>query len=277
MRNSMSPDTPPPDTSRLLRSDNKPRLVREKFRGKVFLIPSFITMVALFCGFLAIMSAVKGTFEIACGCIALAIILDGLDGRVARRLNATSAFGREFDSLADLIAFGLAPAILVYFWAFIPTFDDFGIAVSFIYVACAATRLARFNVTATGEVPAKNNSKRAFDGLPSPGGAAAIASAVYFHPVTLSSTLMMMLLLLYTFIIGGLMVSTLPFLSIKHFKLTEGNTRLNVLLLAAAVAITWYNFRSVMLIGTLGYLMTGPLGWFQNKKEVSATNKQLRA
>jgi len=124
------------------------RFVREKLKGKVFLVPSFITVLSIFCGFLALLSSFQGKFLYAAQCIGIAFILDGLDGRVARRLKATSEFGREFDSLSDLVAFGVAPASLLYSWAFGHIADEFGVLVSFVFVVCGATRLARFNVAA---------------------------------------------------------------------------------------------------------------------------------
>ena len=126
----------------------RPRLVKGRLQGKVFLIPSFITAVAIFCGFYALIGAIKGRFDHACLAIGLALLLDALDGRVARRLNATSEFGREIDSLSDIVSFGIAPAILIYQWAFNSLADDFGLLVSFLFVACGASRLARFNVMA---------------------------------------------------------------------------------------------------------------------------------
>ncbi|MCB0322004.1 MAG: CDP-diacylglycerol--serine O-phosphatidyltransferase, partial [Bdellovibrionales bacterium] len=161
--------------------------LRDRLQGKTFLIPSFITVVGIFCGFLAAISATRGEFVYACKCIALAILLDGLDGRVARKLNATSAFGREFDSLSDVVAFGVAPAILVYSWGFNRVADEFGLLIAFVFLVCGATRLARFNITSTGELVLRKSAGSGFQGLPIPGAAAAIASIVYCFPAPIEA------------------------------------------------------------------------------------------
>jgi CDP-diacylglycerol--serine O-phosphatidyltransferase len=223
--------------------------------GKLLLVPSFITVVGIFCGFLAIVSGVKGRFDYAAACIAIAFIVDGLDGRVARRLNATSAFGREFDSLSDVISFGVAPAMLVYSWAFAPFADDVGLLACFVYVACGAARLARFNID-TGTEPKKH-----FIGLPIPGAAAAIAALVHYDPTPVHNVAFTAVVFLYMFILAGLMVSTLEFISIKNVKLTRQNARLHFLALSVAVALMWYNSHFFLLIIGTGYALSGPVLW----------------
>jgi CDP-diacylglycerol--serine O-phosphatidyltransferase len=218
---------------------------------KALLVPSLITVVGMFCGFLAILSAFKGRFDPACLAILLAFVLDGVDGRVARHLNATSAFGREFDSLSDLVAFGVAPAVLTYCWGFAQFADDFGVLVSFLFVACGAARLARFNVTVSFE-PRKN-----FEGMPIPAAALAIISIIYFRPTPITNEFMTAMVLAYMAIIAGLMVSTVPFFSIKHVKLARGNPRPVLFLVALAVALIWYHPRVVLLVGSLGYTLSG--------------------
>ncbi len=227
-----------------------PELVRGKLQGN-FLVPSFITVVGIFCGFLAIISAIKGRYDYAAKCIGLAIILDGLDGRVARRLNATSAFGREFDSLSDAIAFGVAPAVLIYLWGFNSVADEFGLLISFLFVACGATRLARFNVTTSDE------PKKHFSGLPIPGAAFALLSIVIVFSEPLQNPVVVAGMLTYTALLGFLMVSTIPFFSIKHLKLSQGNPRRNVALLAFVVALMWYYSRFVLLAVATGYALSG--------------------
>lgn len=237
-----------------MRLKRGPRYVREKFRGKSFLIPACVTVTGIFCGFLALVSVFKGRFEYATKCIGLAIILDGLDGRVARRLNATSAFGREFDSLADVIAFGVAPAFLVYFWAFNSMFDEFGLLVSFVFVVCGATRLARFNIMASGE---SGQASSSFVGLPIPGAAAAIASVIYCYPEPITNVFAVSFMLGYTLFIGSLMVSTVPYLSVKRVKLTHGNQAILVVLVALTVALTWKYSELVILTLATSYAWSG--------------------
>lgn len=228
-----------------------PRFMREKFHGKVFLVPSSVTVVGIFCGFLALISAIHGSFEYAAKCIGLAIILDGIDGRVARRLNATSAFGREFDSLSDVIAFGVAPAVLFYCWGFSQSADEFGVLAGFIYVVCTAARLARFNVATT------DDPKSYFVGLPSPGAAAAIASVVYAYPEAISSDWAAGFLLCYLMLVGALMVTTIPFFSVKKIKFTRDQQKLYLLLLAFFVAIAWKYNRLVILLISTAYALSG--------------------
>lgn len=247
------------------------RFMREKLQGKTFLIPSFITVTAVFCGFLAIISALKGQFEYATKCIALAIVLDGLDGRVARKLNATSEFGREFDSLSDLVAFGVAPGVLVYCWAFSATADEFGVLIAFIYVVCTATRLARFNIN-TG----KPESSKSFCGLPSPGAAAAIAALVYCFPDPISNEGLVGCVMVYMVLFAGLMVSTFPFLSVKHLKLTQGNPRLNLVVLAIAVALLWKYNRAMILFGSALYGLSGFIGFIWQRSYPESWEKQRR-
>ncbi len=233
-----------------------PRYVREKLQGKVFLIPSCITVVGIFCGFLAIMSAVQGqpqNFIYAAKCIGLAIILDGLDGRVARSLNACSAFGREFDSLSDVICFGVAPAVLVYCWAFKLPADELGILVSFVFLVCSAARLARFNIITSDE------PKSSFVGLPTPGAAAAMASIVYFTPEPVTHNAFAAVIFVYMLLIAFFMVSTLPFFSVKKIKLSPEHTGLLLVGLSVFVAVAWRYNQGVFLVGSTLYALSGPI------------------
>jgi len=229
----------------------RPRLVRvrERLKGKAFLIPNFITVISIFCGFLSIVSTFKGNHEYACKCILLSIILDGLDGRVARRLNAMSAFGREFDSLSDLVAFGVAPAMLIYSWAFSSSVDEFGLLLSFFFVVCGATRLARFSIA--------TEYRKHFTGLPIPGAAAAMSSLVYFSPTALSHSLVIYFICFYTVLIAVMMVSTLPYFSVKHLHFREANPRITLVVISLFVALAWYHSHLALLIGTNAYALSG--------------------
>lgn len=248
---------------------NSRKFMREKLHGKSFLVPSFITVVGIFCGFLAIISAIKGDFLYATRCIIVAIVLDGLDGRVARRLNATSAFGREFDSLSDVMSFGVAPAVLIYCWAFAATADDFGVLVSFLFIACSATRLARFNVKA-----AEEDSTSGFTGMPTPAAAAAVISIVFCFPETVSQPHYIMGMMVYTVVIGFLMVSNFPFFSIKRLRLSSGNPSINLILLAAAVAFAWKYTGFFLLVASNAYALSGPVGAVIDKSKKSSNSEQ---
>ena len=143
------------------------------FRG-VYLLPNLITTGSLFAGFYAIVAAMDGRFYAAAWAILVALILDGLDGRIARLTQSTSGFGVQYDSLADLVSFGVAPGILAYLWA-LKDFKQFGWAAAFLFVVCGALRLARFNVQQGSFDP------RYFNGLPIPAAAMMVAATVAFY------------------------------------------------------------------------------------------------
>lgn len=236
----------------------RPRLVKGRLHGKIFLIPSFITVIAIFCGFYALIAAIKGRFDHACLAIGLALILDALDGRVARRLNATSEFGREIDSLSDIVSFGVAPAILIYQWAFNGLADDFGLLVSFLFVACGASRLARFNVMAAAPL---SEQKKHFVGLPIPAAAVALTTIVYFNPAPLTQWFSVSAVMTYTIATSLLMVSTFTYFSPKYVRLTSGNIRQYIILFSIAVAAVWYNSRVLIPLGFFLYVLSGPVWW----------------
>ena len=149
--------------------DAEGRKVRH--RG-IYLLPNLFTTANLFAGFFCIVTAINGNFYVAAATVFVAMVLDSLDGRVARLTNTQSAFGAEYDSLSDMVAFGLAPAVLAYQWA-LSSLGNVGLTVAFIYVACAALRLARFN-TQIGKV-----DKKWFIGLASPAAAGVVAGSVW--------------------------------------------------------------------------------------------------
>jgi len=228
--------------------------VKDKFKGKTFLIPALITVGGVFCGFLAIISAFNGKYTYAAKCIGLAIILDGLDGRVARRLNATTAFGREFDSLSDLITFGVAPAVLMYSWGFSSIADEFGLLVSFVYLVSCATRLAKFNVKT-----AEDSSLGDFSGLPSPGAGAALVSIAFCFPEPIVTQTYTALILAYTFVIAFLMVAPISYSSVKKIQLEESDPRLLLVCLAGVTALLWkYNHEMILFMAT-AYALSGPV------------------
>ena len=147
----------------------------QRARRGMFLLPSMLTVANLFCGYACLVYTLRGEFSTAAPFIGIALVLDSLDGRIARLMNATSAFGVEFDSLADIVSFGVAPAILVCAWGLTP-FGQLGWAAGFLYVVAAGTRLARFNIQ-RGTV-----DKRYFVGMPSPSAACVLAATVFAFP-----------------------------------------------------------------------------------------------
>ena len=151
-------------------------LASKRVRRGVYLLPSLFTMGNMFCGYCCIVYAIRGEFATAAPFIGFAMVLDMLDGRVARMTGATSDFGIEFDSLADVISFGMAPALLSFMWGLQPL-GRIGWAASFLFVAAAAVRLARFNIQSGSQ------DKRYFVGMPSPAAAAVPAATVFAYPV----------------------------------------------------------------------------------------------
>src|ERR671919_2942431 len=158
------------------RRTDRPR----RFRRGVYLLPSLFTVANLFCGYACVVYAMRADFDTAALLIGVAMIVDTLDGFIARLTNTSSAFGVQLDSLADVVSFGLAPAILAFAWGLWPL-QRLGWAVGFLYVTAAALRLARFNIQT-----AAVTDKRYFVGMPSPAAAAVIASTVFLYPVGLA-------------------------------------------------------------------------------------------
>jgi CDP-diacylglycerol--serine O-phosphatidyltransferase len=178
-----------------------------------YFLPNIITTAALFAGFYAVVAALKGSFEPAAVWIFIAMILDGADGRIARLTNSTSAFGAQYDSIADMVSFGIAPALVVYSWS-LTHLGKPGWIAAFIFTAAVALRLARFNTQL--EVA----DKRFFTGLPSPAGAGVLASMVWFsHHLEIHLTPQLNILVaLITVLVGILMVSELRYFSFKQFN-----------------------------------------------------------
>ena len=188
---------------------------RKKFRKGVYLLPNLITSASLFGGFYAIIASLDGKFEYAAIAIIISGILDGLDGRVARLTGSSSKFGVEYDSLADVIAFGLAPGVLIFTWALRP-FGRYGWLAAFLYVVCGALRLARFNVQIT-----TIESKR-FNGLPIPASAALVASTVlmFFYIGRGDEMVKHVTVLVMVYALAFLMISNVHYYSFKEFNMS---------------------------------------------------------
>lgn len=247
---------------KLIRMELKERIYRRRF-----LVPNAVTLANMFCGFLTTIYAASGRFEKAALAIGFAILLDGLDGRVARRLNATSKFGVEFDSFSDLVSFGIAPALLVYHWCFKLTADEFGVFFTFVYVICAASRLARFNIA--------DENLQNFTGLPTPGAAALVAACVNFAPGTSFSIGSVVFGAVLMLLLSFLMVSKIEFFSLKLLKI-QGVPLMARILLGGGIALAWYFPSIVCLVLAGGYVASGPLDWlrrFQLGKRTEAREK----
>ena len=220
-----------------------------RFRRSMYLLPSVFTVANMFAGFFAVISTLNGRYDSAAIAIGIAVVLDGLDGRVARMTNATSDFGGEFDSLADVITFGIAPAILVYSWG-LADFGKFGPFSAFFFLICGAIRLARFNL---------QGGRKHFIGLPIPAGAGFIAATVHIFGQSPQTTLFKFYLVGIIFLLAFLMISTIPYPSFKRMSLSRGKPHLNVLMLALLVAgVIWYSQEVLMSIAAI-YLCSGLL------------------
>lgn len=250
MQETQPPSRPPP---------------RPRNRG-IYLLPNLFTTGGLFAGFYAIIAASQGRFDDACIAVFVAAILDGVDGRVARLTHTQSEFGVQYDSLADLISFGLAPALVMYHWALSTmkfdsvTAGKVGWIAAFLYAACAALRLARFNAQVAVV------DKRWFIGLASPAAAGLMASFVWTaHELGYTGEQLRYLALGVTVVAAVLMVSGLRYFS---FKAGPRNDRVPFLAIMAVVAIVVaiaIDPPSVLLAVTVLYALSGPLHWLYRK------------
>ena len=225
---------------------------RRQRRG-IYLLPNLFTTAALFAGFYAIVAAMDARFEAAAAAIFVAMVLDGADGRIARLTNTQSAFGAEYDSLSDVICFGLAPGLIVYEWG-LSGMGKLGWVAAFFFTAAAALRLARFN-TQIGTA-----DKRYFQGLPCPAAGATVAGLVWFAsdygvqggeiaPVALAMTVA----------IAGLMVSNIRFHSFKDLDLRGRVPFVRILVVVVLFVFVSSDPPLVLFLGMFAYAASGPV------------------
>ena len=226
----------------------------ENRRRGIYLLPNLFTTAALFAGFYAIVAAIDSRFEAAAIAIFVAMILDGMDGRIARMTNTQSAFGVQYDSLSDLASFGIAPALVIYLWS-LYSMGKLGWLAAFIYTAAAALRLARFNTQAASDV------KQFFQGLPSPTAAALIAGFVWMGDAygLNDGTTILVFSFPLTILAGILMVSNIRYHSFKHFDLHG-----RVPFVAVLIVVLIYVFIAsepplVLFLMALLYTLSGPV------------------
>lgn len=223
-------------------------------RRSIYLLPNAFTTANLFAGFYAIVQAMNGRFEMAAIAIFLAMVFDGMDGRVARLTNTQSAFGEQYDSLADMVSFGIAPALIMYIWA-MQGLGRWGWLAAFIYVVGAALRLARFNTTIA------TVDKRFFQGLPSPAAAALVAGFMWLsvdNKLALHTDTVSWLGFLFTVYAGVAMVTSLPFYSGKSFALGRSVPFWVMLLVVAGFVFVSSN-PPIVLFGL--FVVYGLSGW----------------
>jgi len=270
--------------------------LRRNWRKGIYVVPSLLTTANIFCGFIAIMESmlgnqwiVKGDLHIAAEhfnkaamAIGFAALFDLLDGRIARMTNTTSEFGIELDSIADVVSFGVAPAVLAYTWGYgqMPQFNKFAWAISFLFLICGALRLARYNVQArqtNPNLPPKNpKEKKAFVGMPIPAGAYLIAAIVHFAPlpllsiqalrvpfsdkeIPLDTRVLAILLLVLVGCLAFLMVSTIRYSSLGKIGSEKTSPRVLLLGMVMVGLCIWFWSDWSLLILATAYVSHGVL------------------
>ena len=249
---------------------------RMPFKRGIYILPSLFTVGSLVCGYVAILSTLKATgmdaeqgrfaFDTAAKLIGWAVLFDGLDGRIARLTNSSSDFGREFDSLADVITFGVAPAFLAYAWGVRPVEElfgtrlvqhlrDAGLVITFAFVICGAARLARFNVD-TGK-PASD--KRSFVGLPIPAAAGVIAALIHCIKWPVNEWIWSLVWLPIVAVLAWLMVSKVRYPSFKSIDLRRRRPYVAIIFIGMVVYGMWTYSESVLLAIAMTYVLSGPV------------------
>jgi CDP-diacylglycerol--serine O-phosphatidyltransferase len=232
-------------------SPGSPTPVHTGVRRGIYVLPALFTVGNIFCGYLSLDESLHDNFDKAAMLLFLAGILDGLDGRVARLTGSSSAFGEQLDSLADVISFGVAPAFLVYRWAF-SGFDRLGLFVSFLFVVCGACRLARFNV----QVHVVD--KRFFVGLPIPSAAGALCGLIWVLPDPAPLELRTAFIGV-TIVLSYLMISTIRYRSFKDFDLRSKRSQLLVPLFGLGFVAFAYLQQRALTALLVVYALSGPV------------------
>jgi CDP-diacylglycerol--serine O-phosphatidyltransferase len=234
------------------------RQKRKKRYGKaggksIFILPNLFTSASTFSGFFAIISSIEGRYEAAAIAIIIAAVFDGLDGRIARFTKTTSHFGTEYDSLSDLVSFGVAPAILAFLWALKP-FGRLGWLAAFMYLICGALRLARFNVEKSSEQTSY------FKGLPIPAAACFFASlTLYENSINGFAENRHIISIIIIYVLSFLMVSSLRYMSFKEFNIRNQkpfNVLVAIILIFIVIA---YKPNVLLFLLMLLYVLSGPL------------------
>lgn len=221
----------------------------------IYLLPNLFTITALFAGFYAIVAAIKGHFDDAAIAIFVAMVMDALDGRVARLTHTQTAFGSELDSLSDMVCFGLAPALIVYMWG-LDSLGKAGWLVAFVFTASVALRLARFNIQQA------STDKRYFKGLPSTAGAPVIVSLVWsLSQYDFSNPATHVIAAVMSVIISVLMISNVRYHSFKDFDLKNKVPFVVILLIVLVFVLISVDPPLVWLVLSLSYALSGPAFW----------------
>jgi len=228
-------------------------------RKGIYVLPNLFTLAALFGGFYAIVMAINGRFDLSAIGVFCAMVLDSLDGRVARMTNTQSAFGEQMDSLSDMVSFGAAPALISYVWA-LKGLGRWGWLAAFVYCACAALRLARFNVN-TGVV-----DKRYFQGLPSPAAAALVAGLIWVaNDSGVSGSSLAWPMFAVSLYAGLTMVTNVPFYSFKDVRMKRSVPFVVIVLIAIAIALINIDPPTVLFGIFVVYGLSGYVIYFWRK------------
>ena len=228
------------------------RTPRRQLQRGIYVLPSLLTTGNLFAGFYSIVSALHGDYREAAIALGIAFVLDGLDGRIARLTNTQSEFGKIYDSLADVLTFGAAPAVLLLSWG-LWDLGRVGWLTSFFFLVCAAIRLARFSVH-VGET-----DRRFFVGLPTPAAACLFASVVFFWPTEISALVLQRALLAAVIGVSLCMVSKIRYRSFKDFDLRRRQPYSVIVVLATVIALIALDPERVLLLIAVAYVVSGPV------------------
>ncbi len=235
-----------------------------RHRG-IYLLPNLFTTAALFAGFYAIVAVMKGQFEHAAIALFVAMIMDGLDGRVARLTGTQSAFGAQYDSLSDMVCFGLTPALVSFNWA-LSNFGKLGWLAAFIYTAGTALRLARFNTQLDS-----NKDKRFFIGLPCPAAAALVAGMVWLGTdLYISSKIIKIVVGMMLVSLALLMVSNLKYYSFKEIDFKGHVPFFAILVVVGIFSVIAWDPPSVLFAVFAAYVFSGPALWLKNRYAAKA-------
>jgi CDP-diacylglycerol--serine O-phosphatidyltransferase len=238
--------------------------VRPRRPRGMYILPSLFTSASLFAAFYAMVQGVQGNFDHSAIAIFISMVLDALDGRVARMTHTESEFGVQYDSIVDMVAFGVAPALVMYTWA-LSSLGRFGWLAAFIYTACAGLRLARFNVQAS------NGDKRHFRGLPSPAAAALAAGFIWMlESKGIPGREVSVMALVITVFAGGLMVSNVRYRSFKDLDLRGRVPFMAILAMPLIFALIVINPPQVLFFVFLTYAVSGPVGWIMRQRRARA-------
>ena len=232
--------------------NRKKRIKKDSMKKGIYVLPNLFTTASFFCGFYSVIASMKGAFSLAAIAILIAVVFDGLDGRIARITRTVSRFGAEYDSLSDLVAFGVAPAILSYTWALSP-FGRWGWLVSFLFAVCGALRLARFNI----QIGVIEN--RIFNGLPVPAAASVVATGVLlFFYLGETGRFNHPSILIGMAVLSLLMVSNIKYYSFKNLDILSKKPFIFFVLIVVIMIIVVAEPQIMIFTFAIGYSISGP-------------------